>query len=56
MVGPDASTQDLSGVFTWKPDSGGELDLVGFFHDESGTRGNWRADVLHGVAEGDGSP
>jgi ApeA N-terminal domain 1 len=50
---PANSDQQLTGAFTWSPDSGGELDVLGFFHDDSGTLGDWRADVLHGVAEGD---
>jgi hypothetical protein len=50
---PANPDQQLTGALTWSPDSGGELDLLGFFHDDSGTLGNWRADVLHGVAEGD---
>ncbi len=50
---PTNPTQSLGGLFSWEPDSGGELDLAGSFHNESGTHGNWRADVLHGVAEGD---
>lgn len=35
------------------PSSGGDLQVMGFFHDESGSRSNWQADVLHGVAEQD---
>jgi ApeA N-terminal domain 1 len=50
---PANPAQQLSGSFAWDPGSGGELHLVGFFHDESGSRANWRADVLHGVAEQD---
>lgn len=43
--------QQASGAFTWDPSSGGELQVTGFFHDGSGSRSNWRGDVLYGVAE-----
>jgi ApeA N-terminal domain 1 len=49
---PASPDQQASGSFTWDPSSGGELDLMGFFHDESGSHSNWRG-VLHGVAEQD---
>jgi hypothetical protein len=39
---PANPDQQLTGALTWSPDSGGELDLLGFFHDDSGTLGNWR--------------
>jgi hypothetical protein len=50
---PANPDQQVSGSFTWDPSSGGELHLMGFFHDESGSHSNWRGDVLHGVAEQD---
>jgi antitoxin (DNA-binding transcriptional repressor) of toxin-antitoxin stability system len=48
---PASPDQQASGAFTWDPSSGGELQLTGFFHDGSGSRSNWRGDVLYGVAE-----
>jgi ApeA N-terminal domain 1 len=50
---PATPDQQASGSFIWDPRSGGELHLTGFFHDGSGSPGNWRGDVVHGVAEQD---
>ncbi len=50
---PSEPERQLAGVLRWDPTSGGELELVGFFPAENGVMGDWRGDVLHGVADRD---
>lgn len=48
---PGTSTP-LSGTFSWHPNEGGELVLVGFIHeDDGGDPTTWSGPAIHGVAE-----
>jgi hypothetical protein len=45
----------VAGLFTWDPNDGGEVDLLGCLTRGDGAPDDeWRGDCLYGVAEGDG--
>lgn len=53
----DPRTPDdrVAGLFTWDPNDGGEVDLLGCLTRGDGAPDDeWRGDCLYGVAEGDG--